>query len=275
MRILMAGDVHGDFGHSKLLVRIARERLCDRIFVLGDFGYWEHEGAGRQYLDRLDRYANINNVPVYFLDGNHDKTSLLLEKYDDEEHLDKEGFILVRPYIRYARRGHRWTWDDITFAAFGGAYSTDKGWRLGLEKQSREFRDGKYPAESLWFPEEEMSDEDMNGFLADVSPVNVILAHDKPRASNPQWNRKNLPLCMPNQDRLQLAVSVLQPELFLHGHLHYRYDDVIAYAGRDGEMRVTHVKGLNCNQEAAEPGYKESECWWVLDTSERIMETLS
>lgn len=268
MKILFAGDTHGNLGHVQYLVRTAKAEGCDRVFVLGDFGAWEHTSEGVKFFNILDTYCNVNNVRMYFLDGNHDKTSLLEKMYSDAR--DAEGFMRPRPYIHYAWRGHRWTWDDVKFIALGGAYSVDKEWRLGLEKRYP----GKYGgAGSLWFPEEEMSDADMEAILDGAEPVDVILAHDKPRGSNPGWNRKDLYECWPNQDRLQRAVEALDPKFFLHGHLHYWYHEEMwhSYDGPDPAdgAHTTHVLGLNCDPDAAEPtSYTKSQSWIVVDTED-------
>lgn len=266
MRILLAGDTHGDIGHCQYLLRTAFAKGCECIFVLGDFGYWEHQKRGVKFLDQLNEYAASLHLDVYFLDGNHDKTSLLLEKYD---HLhDDHGFVIVRPNVLYAPRGHRWAWDDVRFIALGGAYSVDKQWRLDQEERFP----GKYGgAESLWFPEEEMSDEDVDMILGiDPSPVDVMLAHDKPRSSNPKWNRKDYLECLPNQDRLQRAMRVLGPKAFFHGHLHYFYMDEVWYGNLFGDMISTKVMGLLCNPDAGEPGryVNKTLSWQVLDTQE-------
>lgn len=257
MKILLVGDTHGDIGHCRLVIDAAKEQGCDRIFVLGDFGYWEHTEQGVWFLHKLDLYASNLGIAVYFLDGNHDKTSLILERYSEAK--DPEGFLLVRPTIHYAPRGHRWTWDGVRFIALGGAYSVDKDWRLAAEA-----RRGK--PESLWFPEEEMSNNDMDTIiLNNSSRVDVMLAHDKPRGSSPDWNRKNMLLCLPNQDRLQFAVKALTPSLFFHGHLHYRYEDTLMFE-RGDHVKVT---GLAPNREANEfPGYKPEDSWYLLDTRE-------
>lgn len=264
VKILMAGDTHGHLGHCQYLVRTAKQEKCDRVFVLGDFGAWEHTKDGVRFFDQLDLYCNINNIKIYFVDGNHDKTSLLVEKYDETR--DDEGFMIVRPYIRYAWRGHRWTWDEVRFIALGGAYSVDKEWRLDLEARYP----GKYGGHgSLWFPEEEMDDYDMSQILQDTSPVDVILAHDKPRGSHPGWNRKDLAEYWPNQDRLQLAVRTLEPTLFMHGHLHYWYRQEMDYSNLAGELKNCTVWGLNCDPDAADPSrYDKSSSWWALDTED-------
>lgn len=260
MRILLAGDTHGDLAHCQYLIRTAKKERCDRIFVLGDFGYREHMKEGVDFCNRLDLYANINNVHVYFLDGNHDKTSLLVDSYHDQP--DIEGFLLVRPYIHYAGRGHRWTWDGCSFISLGGAYSVDKDWRLEME-----MRKVGGPG-SLWFPEEEMSDEDMKLILdKDPSPVHIMLAHDKPRGTHPGWNRKDILECKPNQDRLQLAVKTLTPRYFFHGHLHWYYSQVMDYEDHNFLLNECAVTGLACNPEAKEyRDYDKTHSWQVLDT---------
>lgn len=254
MKILLAGDAHGNTGYVNSLITKAANQGIDRIFVLGDFGYWEHTHDGVGFLDTVNKNAERCGVTVYFIDGNHDKTNLLLEKYDN--HPDEEGFLLVREWIRYAPRGHRWTWGGTRFAAFGGAYSVDKAWRLDQERKrslaierKNAFREpgnqlSLDTSGTLWFPEEEMSDDDMTRFLGDKTGVDVILAHDKPHASTPRWNRKDIEACWPNQNRLQRAVGALQPKLFFHGHLHYYYTDKIR-AGDDDIF--TEVIGLDCD----------------------------
>jgi predicted phosphodiesterase len=255
MKVLLAGDTHGNTRHVLYLIRRARIMGCDRVFVVGDFGYWEHTLFGIEFMDTVSDAAR--EITVYFLDGNHDKTSLLLEKYDTPEYTDPEGFLLVRPQVRYARRGHRWTWDDCRFIALGGARSVDKKERL-----EREVRSGRHQSE--WFPEEEMSDEDMKQILQDTSLVDVILAHDKPRGSEPGWNRKDYDFCLPNQDRLQRAVETLDPKYFIHGHLHYPYVYQMwhSHHGITRDMHITTVVGLDCDGNAG----KKDRSWSVFDT---------
>src|SRR4051812_6589522 len=98
----------------------------------------------------------------------------------------------------------------MRFVALGGAYSVDKQWRVNEERKRR-------APGTLWFPEEEMTDTEFYRHLAGPSPVDVLLAHDKPRAANPDWNRKDLPECWPNQDRIQAAAVTLKSKLLVHG----------------------------------------------------------
>lgn len=262
LRVLLAGDLHGDLHHAQYLVKMAKEQGCDRILQLGDFGYWPHYPAGQTYLNQLNLYADLNDVLVYWVDGNHDKTSQVYVDHGAPEDRDAEGFIKVRKQVRYAPRGHRWTWDGCRFIALGGAYSVDKFERLDRESRRAAYK-GK-PAGSFagdqWFPEEEMTDNDMDLILEDQSPVDVIVAHDKPRGSDPGWNRKTFSECMPNQDRLQQAVRTLLPVLFFHGHLHHFYTEPIMAA----DDHVTLVVGLHCNARDAASPYDKSLSWQVL-----------
>lgn len=235
---------------------------------------WGTSGRGStclrgRYFDVVNRAARKAGVVVYFLDGNHDKSSLLHELYDDKR--DDEGFLQCRKNVRYAERGHRWTWEGTTFAAFGGARSTDKGWRLAREarKEEQDRKRQRYgsarnrtAAGTLWFPEEEMTDDEVADLLAaDAAPVDILLTHDKPRASNPKFNRKDKPECFPNQDRIQHVVETLQPMLHFHGHLHYRYTEMIPCGGE----RWTRVEGLASDPDAnSHPAYSTEQSWLVL-----------
>ena len=261
MKILMAGDTHGDLHHLRYLFTIAKQHECDRIFVLGDFGWWAHMQWGVEFLEQLNLSANLKNIHVYWLDGNHDKISHLYEHYGSPEHLDPEGFVRTHPYLHYAPRGHRWTWDEVRFISLGGAYSVDKRERLIRERNSG-------PG-SEWFPEEQMTDRDMDVILENREPVDVMLAHDMPRGANPGWSRNNFLECEENQNRLRVAVQTLSPVLYLHGHLHWPYEDEMwfGHIGPTREMRSIKIVGLDCNGNGAQwPGYTQEASWMVLDT---------
>jgi predicted phosphodiesterase len=271
--LLLAGDTHGNTSHVRYLIDVAHRHGIDRIFQVGDFGAWEHVPDGRAFFDNVDKYARRRGVTVYWLDGNHDKTSLILERYGNE--LDDEGFLRCRENVRYAPRGHRWTWGGVRFIALGGAYSVDKPWRVkeerakahALAEKAARYGSGKSTdtTGTLWFPEEELTDAELAAALADPTPVDVMLTHDKPRAADPQWNRKDLAECWPNQDRIQAAVRALRPRLLVHGHLHYPYRDQIRSSGD----AWTTVIGLDADPAAADhAGYDKADSWMVLDLAE-------
>lgn len=249
--------------HCRYLVKIASEQQIKRIFVLGDFGYWEHMREGVQFLDDLSTLATEMGIRFYFLDGNHDNLALLTERYSGEEYMDHEGFVWVRPHIIYAPRGHRWTWDGVRYIALGGAYSVDKEYRLQLERKS------KRKAGTLWFPGEEMTDRELLNILADDTPVDVIVAHDKPYATDLDFNTKTYPECLPNQHRLQAAIETLHPQLFLHGHLHTRYTQRVPNQVGLLGLSETTVEGLGADPEASwRPRYRAADSWIIVDPEE-------
>lgn len=278
MRFLVAGDVHGNVGHMRRVLDAAVAAGVDRVFQLGDFGYWEHEASGVRYLDEVHRSAQGRGVTVYFLDGNHDKSGLIVERYGEQR--DEQGFLTVRGHIRYAPRGHTWEWDGVSFLAFGGARSVDKDWRLKEEarraqkaQRKENFRRaaGRPPAEArdfagtLWFPEEEATDADVKAVIAEVGSVDVLFTHDKPRATRPGTRRKNLDICRPNQDRIQRLVDALRPRLVAHGHLHHRYTEDLTHP-----RATTRVEGLAADPAVSYdlPGYRIADSWLLLDTAE-------
>lgn len=238
-QLLVASDVHANAAHVTTLLALAKRRGCTRVVQLGDFGFWEHTEWGRDFLAAVERAAGRVGIVVHAIDGNHDKTSLVLARHPER---DDEGFHVVSDHIRYVPRGHRWTWDGTRFAAFGGACSLDKAGRLRKEALTG------WP-ESLWFPEEEMTDGELKQMLvADPSPVDVMFSHDKPRSSDPRWGRADIPETWPNQDRIQRAMRALRPKLLMHGHLHFRYSDRV----RCGDNAWTLVEGLDAG---AVPGH--------------------
>lgn len=286
VRIFVLGDTHGNTAWVTDYV-YPRAAACgaDAIVQLGDFGYWEHTPDGIQYLDTLADCAATYHIPLYWLHGNHDKHSLAVEKY--AANLTVDGFAWCRPGINYILNGHVWEWAGVRMRAFGGAYSVDKDFRLKKEAARRkkiEYQNG-YRARAgrpllnpdttgtLWFPEEEMSDTDMDTLLvADSSPLAVVFSHDKPRSAHPGWNRKDFEECLPNQDRLQHALVTHQPEMWFHGHLHYRYETMVRSGDDD---TFTRVVGLGPDRDAAPPRWRPTDAWCLLDLDDSRSLTLT
>jgi hypothetical protein len=123
----------------------------------------------------------------------------------------------------------------------------------------------------LWWPEEEITDDELATALADPEPLDILFTHDKPRASNPRWNRKAYDECLPNQDKIQMVVRTLKPKLLVHGHLHFRYTDYV-YNGNGGTQ--TRVEGLDCNADAQSNPTKASkqDSWLLVELVESAVE---
>lgn len=226
MKVLFLGDTHGNARWLNMVFETAAGNEIDAIFVVGDFGYWEHQEGGAEFLDVVQELAVESGIDLYWLDGNHENHPLLREKYTET---DDRGFILIRPNVFYAPRGHRWTWDGIRFMSLGGATSIDKRWRTeGVS----------------WWPEEDLTQAEVDAALADPTPVDILLTHDKPLLSDPQWGQRPVyEELLANQEKVQQVVDALTPRLLIHGHLHHRYTHDMA----DRNDHVTRVVGLNCD----------------------------
>jgi predicted phosphodiesterase len=281
-KIMLLGDTHGNTNFViEQAIPAAKKAGARWIYQVGDFGYWEHTSQGEAYLNLVQEALVEAGLHLVFLQGNHDKVSIIPEKYSMVM-----GFYSVRPSIWFAPNGTQWEFEGTSFLALGGAYSIDKAWRLEQEAANRErvirtgwwTSEGYSPqyiysraeeetAETLWFPEEEMTDLDVDKILIDLrdTKVDVILAHDKPMASNPGVKLLPIAECEPNQRRLQKAVNTLQPKLFVHGHLHIRYTDTIR-SGDNGAY--TRVEGLGAdvpNHNQADNSWEPEDAWEILD----------
>jgi hypothetical protein len=261
--IMLLGDTHGNLKFIlNVVIPAAIEKGVKWIYQVGDFGYWEHESAGVDFLDEVNKSLSANSINLVFIKGNHDKVSLIEEKYPL-----LDGFHLVRSSIWYAPDGTVWSPDagKTNFIALGGAYSVDKPWRLKQERYRAEMSFSPSIAnmysnpfsQTLWFPEEEMTDADMDDIISSVTErIDVILAHDKPSSSTVPIKLHPIAECLPNQVRLQKAVIALKPKLYVHGHFHVRYTDMI----RSGDNNTyTKVEGLG-----ADVSRDQSSAWEFL-----------
>lgn len=282
-KIMLLGDTHGNTMFIvNRAIEAAKAAGVRWIYQLGDFGYWEHTDEGVAYLNAVSKALNGTGIGLVFIGGNHDKTSLIFQRYNSIE-----GFYVIRPGIWFAPNGTHWTIADTGFIALGGAYSIDKKDRLDREtaRARKLFNDSKHKyqnegyspefvmarsleitAETEWFPEEQMTDDEVDKILASVSAedVDVILAHDKPFMSNPGIKLLPISECIPNQKRLQKAVNTLQPKLFVHGHLHVRYTDTIRCGDDDS---YTLVEGLGADV----PNFNQFESDWHAEDAWEIL----
>lgn len=267
--LLVAGDWHGDPVHAMYCFEQALNNNVDAIFQVGDFGFWEHMPNGGSFLDVVSTLAVENDMPCYWIDGNHESHTLLRALYGPggrKHKMTPEGFWEIRPGLFYVPRGTRWVWNGAHLMGLGGAYSVDKDYRLAREQGIASPRWGwtweharVHPAtgpNTMWWPEEELTDDEVAVALADPTPLDVLFTHDKPRAAAPKWNRKNILECFPNQDKIQTVVNALKPKLLVHGHLHFPYQDQIRCGENDEH---TLVMGLHCNPDDPKASQRNRE----------------
>lgn len=242
MKLLFAGDSHGNVRWLRSLMELARRFDCDAIFQLGDFGYWPHREIPNMYGSRKNMIASLENSmsdlwpegKLYWLDGNHENHPWLWETYTET---DDEGFVPMSNRISYSPRGHRWEWDGVSFLSCGGAFSIDKEYRLREEKA----------ANTLWWPTEMIRPEDVEKSVAG-GPVDVLLSHDCPYGVQIPNIKDDYPETVENRQMLAAIVSKTQPRWIFHGHYHIQNVATIGTPYEDhGELnwRACTVVGLS------------------------------
>ena len=228
-RVLFVGDVHGDIGFVSATIRTAVRHSVDAIVQVGDFGVWDHTVKGVAFLDQVDASLEAINVPLVFVEGNHDNHDSLQERP-----IEANGFRKLRPTIWHAPRGHTWTWGDVRFLAMGGAHSPDGP--EGIFKQVRGPGDG-------WWPQETITPEDLAKAMVNVigegdaawiedgqDPphplVDVLVTHDCPEGVTLP-GITGYPAGDANRRLLRTLVGMTRPRLLVGGHYHLRHSDTV------------------------------------------------
>jgi hypothetical protein len=279
MKVILGGDTHGDRNQVRWLLDKAIKHDAAGVFVLGDFGIFCHIDAGA-FTAGVAVDAARKGLKIWFLPGNHENYDLL-ERVEAEHPRDDDGFVIYHDGLSsllYSPRGHRWSWDGVSFLSLGGAYSVDKDWRIAADGMSVTHAESvarrghslnakdEYVLQHphyRWWPQEQITDEQAASAAAGA-PVDVMLAHDKPIAAHLDWNRKDIPEAEHNQRRLQRVVDAVKPRLYLHGHFHYAYTDWLL-------KTMTSVCGLDCDPEASKGSGGSGDrklSWGVLDLDE-------
>lgn len=244
LRILVAGDTHGNIDWVRQLVALAIDHHCHALVQLGDFGWWPGEDA---YLDEVSLMATSADLPFAFIDGNHDFHDARLYVCESR---GWDRPIELRPGLFHLPRGVRWVWSGIRFGALGGAFSVD--WRYRTNYVN-------------WWRKDEGPNQDDVDRLGDEA-LDVLFTHDAPLS---------VPLrgmSLPEYDQLQSdatralldeAVRRTRPRLVAHGHWHHRYRHDLLLP--DVEVRgaptevVVRVEGL------AHDGTDDGRAWGILE----------
>lgn len=240
-KILLLGDVHGQGGWLKLVIRTADVLGIKTILQLGDFGFWPHTGSGKVFWDNTQRFLEQCDVDLWWVDGNHENHDWL-----DAQPRDNEGFWRDGR-ITHIGRGARWSWNGVKFMGCGGAYSIDKPWRT----------EG-----TSWWAGETISEADV--LRCDGPDVDVVVSHDAPWGANnvlgpnTAGDKDMYPESAANRKRLAAICDVVHPRLLVHGHYHHRNSTV---------YKSTRVEGFGCDGDVQSTG--------VLDLDTLLVENIN
>lgn len=123
MKIVITGDMHGEFSRFDYLMRQGEETLSadDILIVCGDFGFVFLDNEREHKI--LDMIAE-KPYKVCFCDGNHENFAVLNALPVEEWNGGK--IHRIRQNIIHLMRGQVYTINGKRFFAFGGAYSIDR-----------------------------------------------------------------------------------------------------------------------------------------------------
>ncbi len=201
--ILLLGDIHGNAGILKKAAEIAAEAGATAVIQLGDFGlFYDNEEWFRENI-------KDSNVPIYFIDGNHDDCRKWIQ-YDSVHRVwdDRE--------LYYIPRGTVMELDGRIIAAMGGASSIDKKYRLEQNMQ--------------WDPNEDISEEEISRMLTNAKDkkIDMFLTHCPPgtvidKHFDPLW-KLHFGVAVDWVDPNQMIIEKLWHELgtpyVYSGHMH-------------------------------------------------------
>lgn len=170
-RIFITGDIHGEFGISRLNSTNFSEGNTltkdDYVIICGDFGFiFNYKGMDKEEKYWLD-WLDSKPWTTLFIDGNHECFPRL-RAYNVEEWNGGKVHRINRS-ILHLMRGEIFTLNGKIFFCYGGAASHDKAYRIR----------GKD-----WWPEEEPSLDEYNNAMRNLREINFqpnyIITHAMP-----------------------------------------------------------------------------------------------
>ncbi len=194
MKILVVGDIHGNFGKLNSLIN---KQKPDILFLLGDVAiFWN----GKNYMDEI----KTGNTKVYFLMGNHSDHDYA------EEHYGRNFIepIEITKNIYYCGIGSSLQVENKTILFAGGADSIDKQFRL--------------PGRT-WFQQEYFNNKDYNFIMNNYAnqKIDIIMSHSCPASMayhlitfrNEKYND-------PSYAGLEELLDYFHPKKWYFGHFH-------------------------------------------------------
>lgn len=201
-RILMAGDMHGDLTALETACQMSKKLSCDAVLQLGDWGFlWPGKPDKHEWARDVVDAAGVRFI---FIDGNHDWLDGIKEVYPDIN----LSLLDIQPgEMAYLGRGRVLTLPEgRTILGMGGAGSVDRYNRTeGVN----------------WFQTEFV--QPMPPFCARHA---VAVTHDTPFIINDllpgfRWPEAVLEECADSRKNLMAAVWGADPDIIIHGHMHY------------------------------------------------------
>ncbi len=214
-RVVVLGDVHGETTWLRTVIARASDlEGLDVILQVGDFGIGPWPGDTRDKVSwTVGRELAKHSMWMLVTPGNHENHHTLARARRDAAGrivLGREGRLLAY------ERGHRETIGGRAFGSLGGAISVDR--------YAEAARAGSRMAGRSWWPEEEVTQADVDALGDD--DLDVLVTHDVPaRVPMVGWMRidpHTLLRAHGVRELLDQAIDRTQPSVVLSGHWHQR-----------------------------------------------------
>lgn len=234
MRIVFAGDIHGNNDHLEWVMTEAAARGADLVYSVGDFGYWPHYASGQDFLRLAYDLADELDLPLLWIPGNHENWNRiddLVAKHGTHAPIPTPPKRLPRhipdDLVRVVPRGCVVEFNGVRLLGFGGAWSVD--WAQRVKGKS-------------WWPQECITPA-MVDALAD-EPVDILVTHEAPQGPAISY-KDDIVQSVLQRDLVSEIVAKTTPSLVVCGHHHVRERWVdertgaeVQVLGRDGDYRL-------------------------------------
>lgn len=281
---MVIGDTHGGIKNIVPKLEKAHQHGIQKAIVVGDFGLWDHEFNGVQFLDEVNAAATQFNLSVFAIGGNH-------ENWDRWEYYVKnnptsKGFAYVRSCVLIAPKVHEWTWANKKFIGAGGAVSIDAEGRRMSERGDKRLWDnfgvrprGRGPR-TEWWDNEELTDQDVMK-VQQLGTADYLFTHD---CSNfTQFKNRLKPDAASERHRVRMdkVIKSVKPRFHFHGHMHEKFDWVNTLSHGDSAFLdsydgpETRTLGLECDRDFNSWGIldTEQEAWyWPIEFEQEIID---
>lgn len=221
MKILVLGDIHGNWKAANAVIKMVSEIVAfEAIFQAGDLG---------ERFPGVKSWQPNTDVPIYWCDGNHDN-------FDAIEDGD------FNPRLTYMPRGSVLEIGGRKVLFFGGATSIDRMWRI-------EGRD--------WWPQEAITEKQVSDCLdADHKNIDTIVSHDRPlNYHTKRMVKYKVEYGRSDRIALQSIVDKYRPTRHFYGHYHDidmgTYDKCEFYCAPIIESMTAHIWDTETNRVGA------------------------
>lgn len=245
MKILVAGDTHGNYQHVRDVFAHACRVDADKIFQVGDcgVGFKFSQFKGRNglvecwWLKKISDLVEESGVPWVFIPGNHDNYDYLDRVTADMEP-EPDGTYQLHKGVFYVPRGTVLEWDGKRILCCGGAVSVDRFPRPAWDWKGR--KEGEN-----WWAGELITEADVQTCKA-AGQANILFSHDFPievqevdRHLDPGWGEWAQVHSLESRYKISGILANCGAKLVIHGHLHRCYSEWIEV----NDQRVL-VRGL-------------------------------